>query len=149
MYYTLSLSIGMFFTVTFFVLLHRSEFLKEKNRPKTVPPLNAGPSTAAAYSQTTMTSSGEGSSSSQHLQEPAPEASTPQIKPYTRKRPRDTSNEVPSESSKLSALSSSLSTVVEGEGRGGGEVGAMGLESAAVSLDVKPYVRKRKIKPKN
>ena len=129
--------------------IHRSEFLKEKNQPKTVPPLNAGPSTAAAYSQTPMTSSSEGSSSS-CLQEPAPEASTPQIKPYTRKRPRDTSNEIPSESSKLSALSSSLSTVVEGEGRrGGGEVGGMGVESMTDSLEVKPYVRKRKIKPKN
>lgn len=125
--------------------MHRSEFLKEKNRSKTNPTVNAGPSTS--YGQT-MSSASAGSSLSP--QEPTPEPSIPQIKPYVRKRPRDASNDILSESSKVPILSSSLSSLVEGEGSGTGlkEVAAMDLDSATVSLEVKPYVRKRKIKPK-
>ena len=81
-------------------------------------------------------------------QEPAPELSLPQIKPYVRKRLRDTSDETHSESSKVSVSSSDL---IEGESRGreGGKVvTVMDLDSVTVSTEVKPYVRKRKLKPK-
>ena len=125
-------------------IIHRSEFLKEKDRSKTVPPLSAGPSTAsaAACSQTSINSSGAGSSLSRP-QELASMSSTPQIKPYTRKRPRDTSNEFFSASSKVFVPSSSS---IEGDCSIGG--GAVRSEAVTVSLEVKPYVRKRKIKPK-
>ena len=122
----------------------RSEFLKEKDRSKTVPPLSAGPSTAAAAAsnQTSVNSSGAGSSLSRP-QELASMSSTPQIKPYTRKRPRDTSNGIFSASSKVFVPSSSS---IEGDCSIGG--GAVRSEAVTVSLEVKPYVRKRKIKPK-
>ena len=93
-----------------------------------------------------------GSSSSSPLQEePPPEPfSLPQIKPYGRKRPRDTSDGIPSISPKVSVLSSSSTGMVKGEsgGREGGEVVTSDVDSASVSLQVKPYVRKRKIKHK-
>ena len=92
-----------------------------------------------------MSSATAGSSSSP--QEPTPDSSLPQIKPYVRKRPRDTSNETRSESPIVSALSSSQSRLVEGDGKLR-EVPLIDLDSATVSLEVKPYVRKRKIKQK-
>ena len=138
----------MLFTLIFIILyIHRSEFLKEKDRSKTVPPLSAGLSTAAATTcnQTSINSSGAGSSLSRP-QELSSISSTPQIKPYTRKRPRDTSNEIFSESSKVFVPSSSST---EGDSSvGGEEMGAMSSKSVTVSLEVKPYIRKRKIKPK-
>ena len=134
----------MLFIIFMIIIMRRSEFLKEKDRSKTVPPLSAGPSTAAAAAcnQTSINSSGAGSSLSRP-QELASMSSTPQIKPYTRKRPRDANNELFSESAKVFVPSSSS---IEGDCSVGG--GAVRSEAVIVPLEVKPYVRKRKIKSK-
>ena len=111
------------------VHVHRSEFLKEKNRSKTAPTVNAGPSTRSSASVGSSSSPGERTS----------EPSLPQIKPYIRKRPRDSINET------LSNISALRSSEAEGGER---EVAAVDLDSVTVSFEVKPYVRKRKIKTK-
>ena len=133
------------------MIIHRSEFLKEKSRSKaTHSTINAKPS--STFSQTVNSAIAAGSSSSSPFQEePPPEPSSlPQIKPYVRKRPRDTSDGIPSISPKVSVLSSNSTGVVEGGGGGRehGEIATIDVDSAGVSLQVKPYVRKRKIRHK-
>ena len=57
-------------------------------------------------------------------------------------------DETRSESSKVSVSSSDL-VERESSGREGGKVAtAMDLDSVTVSIEVKPYIRKRKLKPK-
>ena len=109
------------------VHVHRSEFLKEKNRSKIIP------GTSTRNSAIVGSSSSPGELASDHT--------LPQIKPYTRKRPHD------SISKTVSALRSGLSSEAEADG-GDREAATVDLESAAVSFEVKPYVRKRKIKHK-
>ena len=114
------------------VHVHRSEFLKEKNRSKIVPgTVDAGPSTR--NSAIVGSSSSPGELASDHT--------LPQIKPYTRKRPRDSTDKT------VSALRSGLSSEAEADDGDRGAV-TVDLDSAAVSFEVKPYVRKRKIKHK-
>ena len=120
----------------------RSEFLKEKSRSKTNPTIHAGPS----RQQDTSSPVGGSTSSPQES-----DASLPQIRPYARKRPRDTNHETLATPSTVSAPSLWLDSVKAQEGRG--ELRVMDADvdhagDAAITFDIKPYVKKRKTKQK-
>ena len=114
-----------------FQFLCRAEFLKESAQSKTTPSVKAGTSSQNL-------AKGESSSLTEMY-------SLPQIKPYVRKRPRDTSEETSSEqfdTSSSSALgraeSPATSTLRQ----------SSSVDPDITSFEIKPYVRKRKIAPK-
>ena len=116
--------------------------MKESNQANSAPTTDAGPS------GTNLTATRDISSQPSNIASNVT-SGTPKIKPYVRKRPRDSSAETISERS---------GNIANSESGGGGNVdtGIIGsslrhhteVNSETVEIEVKPYVRKRKIMSK-
>ena len=112
--------------------------MKESNQANSAPTTDAGPS------GTSLTATRDISSQLSNIPSNVT-SGTPKIKPYVRKRPRDSSAETVSERS---------GNIANSESGGGGNVDTgigsslrhyTEVSSETVEIEVKPYVRKRKI----
>lgn len=110
----------------FFFLLRRAEFLKESSLSK-----------SESSKTSILPEGGESGSSSTEL---SVASAVPKIRPYSRKRGRDSNDDLTHTNASSSGVSEDSGVLSQAQ--------SISEDSDSSTIEVKPYVRKRKIKTK-